>query len=192
MFDKILNLNNNGYIFTKEIVKNNIPTIYLTRLVRQGLIKKVAAGVYILNDYIEDELYINYLKNKDLIYTNNTALYLQNLTPKQLINYEVNFPYGKNTSKLDHFEYKVLRNKTLYNLGKEFILTPMGNSVPCYDKERCICNLFLNNFCDDEVKSFAIREYKNYYLDIIKLYEYAKTLNIYKEVKNVFEVLLWD
>ena len=95
MFKKIINLNKNGYIFTKVLKDNNIPTVYLTRLCKKGLIKKVASGVYILSEYIEDEFYINYLKNKDLIYTNNTALYLQELTPKQFEDYQVNFLYGK-------------------------------------------------------------------------------------------------
>ena len=161
MFKKIINLNKNGYIFTKVLKDNNIPTVYLTRLRKKGLIKKVASGAYILTDYIEDEFYINYLKNKDLIYTNNTALYLQELTPKQFENYQVNFLYGKNVSNVKNLDYKVLRNKSIYELGKEFVLTPMGNLVPCYDKERSICNIFMLDFCDEEVKAFAIKEYKN-------------------------------
>lgn len=192
MFKKIINLNKNGYIFTKVLKDNNIPTVYLTRLCKKGLIKKVTSGVYILSDYIEDEFYINYLKNKDLIYTNNTALYLQELTPKQFENYQVNFLYGKNVSNVKNLDYKVLRNKSIYELGKEFVLTPMGNLVPCYDKERSICNIFMLDFCDEEVKAFAIKEYKNKYLNINKLYDYAKKLNVYDDVKNIFEVLLWD
>lgn len=192
MLEKIKNLNKNGYIFTKSLIENNIPTVYLTRLCKQGLLNKVASGVYILCDYIVDELYVNYLKNKDLIYTNNTSLYLQELTPKQLDTYQVNFLYGKNVSNVKSLDYKVLRNKMVYELGKEFVLTPMKNLVPCYDKERCICNIFMLDFCDDEVKAYAIKEYKNKYLNINKLYDYAKKLNIYNEVKNVFEVLIWD
>ena len=192
MYDKIKKLNVNGYIFTKIIKENNIPTVYLSRLREQGLINKVASGVYILSNYIEDELYINYLRNKDLIYTNNTALYLHELSPKQFGDLQVNFLYGKNVSNIKNLNYKVLRNKVKYELGKEFVKTPMGNYVPCYDKERSICNIFMSDFCDDEVKSFAIKEYKNKYLDISKLYDYAKKLNIYNEVKNIFEVLLWD
>ena len=82
------------------------------------------------------------------------------------------------------------RNKEIYELGKEFVLTPMGNLVPCYDKERSICNIFMLDFCDEEVKAFAIKEYKNKHLNINKLYDYAKKLNIYDDVKNIFEVLL--
>ena len=192
MFEKIKKLNVNGYIFTKILKDNNIPTIYLTRLCKRGLIKKVAYGIYILSDYIEDEFYINYLKNKDLIYTNSSALYLHGLTHKQLDTYQVNFFYGKNVSNVKELDYKVLRNKKIYELGKEFVITPMGNVVPCYDKERSICNIFMTNFCDEEVKAFAIKEYKNKYLNINKLYDYAKQLNVYDAVKNIFEVLLWD
>lgn len=192
MFEKIKCLNQNGYIFAKHLKENNIPSIYLTRFCAKGLIKKVASGIYILADYIEDELYINYLKNKDLIYTSNTALYLQELTPKQFDTFQVNFLYGKNVLNVKNLDYKVLRNKMIYELGKEYVITPMGNFVPCYDKERCICNIFMTKFCDEEVKAFAIKEYKNKYLNINKLYEYAKKLNVYDDVKNIFEVLLWD
>ena len=59
MLEKIKKLNKKGYIFTKVLKENNIPTVYLTRLCKKGLIKKVASGVYILSDYIEDEFYIS-------------------------------------------------------------------------------------------------------------------------------------
>ncbi len=93
---------------------------------------------------------------------------------------------------MKNIDYKVLRNKTNYELGKEFVLTPMGNFVPFYDKERCVYNIFMTNFCDEEVQTFAIKEYKSKYLSINKLYDYAKKLNVYDDVKNIFEVLLWD
>lgn len=192
MLEQIIKLNQNGYIFTKVLKENNIPTVYLTRFCQKGIIRKVARGVYILSEYVEDNFYINYLKNKDLIYTNNTALYLQQLTPKQFENYQVNFYYGKNVKNVKKLEYKVLRNKLIYELGKQFVETPMGNLVPCYDKERSICNLFMQDFCDEEVKTFAIKEYKNKYLNINKLYDYAKKLKVYNDVKNIFEVILWD
>ncbi len=42
------------------------------------------------------------------------------------------------------------------------------------------------------MKAFAIKEYKNKYLNMNKLYDYAKRLNVYDDVKNISEVLLWD
>ena len=192
MFKKIIELNINGYIFSETLRNEKIPSVYLTRMCKKGMIKKIVRGIYILPNYIEDDLYINYLKDKDLIYTNNTSLYLQGLTQKHLEDYQVNFLYGKNVSNVKHLNYRVLRNKEIYELGKEFVKTPMGNFVPCYDKERSICNIFMMNFCDDEVKSYAIKEYKQKYLNIDKLYEYAKKLKVYDEIKNIFEILLWD
>ncbi len=54
-----------------------------------------------------------------------------------------------------------------------------------YDKERCICELFSRqNFYDHEND-------KNY-LKLKKLYEYAKILNIYTELRNVFEAIGWN
>lgn len=192
MIDIIEKYNENGYIYLKKLKENNIPTIYVTRLCQKGVIRKVTRGVYIISNYIEDDLYINYLKNKDLIYTKNTALYLHNLSLKQFDTYQANFLYGKNVSRIKNIEYNILRNKEIFELGKTYVETAMGNLVPCYDKERAICNLFMSDFCDEEVKCYAINEYKNNYLNINKLYEYSKKLNIYEKVKNVFEVLLWE
>ena len=84
MEEKIIKLNKNGYILAKDLKKNNIPSIYLTRLERHNAINKVHRGIYILNDVVEDEIYINSLVYSDLVYTNRTALYLNELTNRQL------------------------------------------------------------------------------------------------------------
>ena len=64
MFKKIINLNKNGYIFTKVLKDNNIPTVYLTRLCKKGLIKKLS-----LNPPLpKRSIGCAYLKNAPLSY----------------------------------------------------------------------------------------------------------------------------
>lgn len=46
---KIKNLldENNGILTTSLVRENNIPTIYLTRLTKEGKLKRVQRGIYI-------------------------------------------------------------------------------------------------------------------------------------------------
>lgn len=38
---------NNGYVFSKDVVKENIPKSYLKYAVEDGVIEKIAQGIYI-------------------------------------------------------------------------------------------------------------------------------------------------
>jgi len=186
-----LAVENNGYIYSDLIKRNNVKTIYITRLISEGKLKKVARGVYITNDGVEDELFILNLQYKKMVYCGETALYLNQLSNKQSPSYEAMFPYGYN-NKVPGIVMKYTR-KEEYSLGVEYIRTMYGNLVKSYDKERCICDLFINSDkYDYEDRVYAINEYKNNYLDFNKLYSCAKKLGVYDKVKNVFEVIGWN
>lgn len=182
---------NNGYLYGDIIKINKIKSIYINRLYKSGILKKIDRGIYVLDDTIEDSLYIKSLKYKKIIYSGVTALYLNGLSNKGYSYCEATFPYGYNV-KIDGVLMKHTRKDT-FNLGASNIETMFGNKVKAYDKERCICDLFIrpNNY-DYEDRVFAINEYKSYYLDYDKLYNYAKKLGVYDEVKNVFEVIGWN
>ena len=175
----------------KDLKENNIPSVYLTRLERLNTINKVHRGIYVLKDVVEDELYINSLVYNDLVYTNRTALYLNELTNRQLNEIDVAFPFGRNTTYYG-FKSFISRKEHVYRTGISEVTTPSGNVVKCYDKERCICNLFLYDIYDEEEKAYAILEYKRRYLNLEKLYEYAKILGCYEQVMNIFEVIIRD
>lgn len=190
MENKVLSLEKNGYILSVDLIKNNLPTIYLTRLEKKGKIRKVARGIYILNGYIEDQFYLLSLQYSKLVFTNKTAIYLNQLTNRQLQDIEVIFPYGTNTKKNKQFKAYYSRNKIFYELGIDYVVSPYGNKVRCYDKERCICNLFLFDITDEEEKAYVIKEYINNYLDIRKLYSYSKQLGCYERVKDLIEIII--
>lgn len=57
MIEKIL-IENSGIITSSWVRENNIPTTYLTRLTRQGKLKRVERGIYMAEDGIYDELFI--------------------------------------------------------------------------------------------------------------------------------------
>lgn len=179
---------NNGYITTALLENEKIPRVYLTRLVNEGLITRVNRGIYVLSTQLEDELYINALKYPKAIFSRGTALYLNNMSNQTLYEIEVNLPHEYNTHRIKTLKtYRV--NEIIYNTGETMIKTSFGNQVRSYDKERCICELFLHDDFDNEQKKYAIDAYVKEGIHYEKLYKYAKTLKIYEQIKQLFEVL---
>lgn len=182
---------NNGYLYSKLIKENAIKTAIIGRLVDEGLLTKVDRGVYITEQGVEDEFFINSIKYSRIVYSGETALFLNGLSNKQSPVKEFAIPYGTSTPQIAGYEVRYSRKST-FTLGITELETPFGNNVRSYDKERCICDLFMRpDYYDYEDRVYAINEYKNKYLDFKKLYDYAKKLGVYEEVSNVFEVIGW-
>ncbi|MCR4562673.1 MAG: type IV toxin-antitoxin system AbiEi family antitoxin domain-containing protein [Bacilli bacterium] len=183
---------NNGYIYGELIIEHHIPRMYLSRLLKKGMLHRVASGIYITEQAVEDALYIQHLRFGNLVYSGDTALFLNGLSNRQYPDYEASFPYGTSAPKIDGFRVRQSRKAT-FGLGIHEVETPFGNIVKAYDKERCICDLFLRpNEYDAEERAYAIDEYRVRFLDLEKLYACAKQLGVYEKVKNVFEVLTWN
>lgn len=179
---------NNGYITNSLLTLNEIPTIYLTRMANKNILQKLDSGIYILNNFIDDDFYTYFLKYSKLIYSRTSALYLNGLYNKQLEYLEANFPYTYNISKIKKIRCHPICDWK-YDLGIIEIETPAGNLVKTYDMERCICDLFVYNDLDNEGVKFAIERYKKVGINHDKLYEYAKKLGVYKELRAIFEVI---
>lgn len=179
--------NNQGYI-TNRITKNlGIPTIYLTRMTKSDEIKKVLRGIYVLPKIVEDELFIYYLKYSNIIYTGNTALVLNKMSNRSLKIIEANVMYNYNPHRITDFKVNRV-NEMNYNLGKEFVETEYGNKVPTYNKERVLCNIFINEDLDNEALNYAIRQAKIQKIDYEKLYEYSIKLNVYDKIRFLLEI----
>ena len=181
---------NNGIIVRETLLSLGVPSIYLSRLVKDGTIKRVSRGIYTLPDYAVDEFFVfSHLYSK-LVYSRETALFLNGLSKNRPNQIHAIFPYGTFVPKLEGFKMNVSRKDT-YRLGISMVETPYGNKVPCYDKERSICDLFVYQDWDYEERNFAIREYAEKYMNFEKLYSYAKKLGVYEKVENVFGVIGW-
>jgi len=190
--EKILELFNNGYLTTKDVTNNNIPKVYLTKMVRNNTIERISRGVYIKSNDIPDDMVVLQNKSKNAIYSNTTSLFLHGLSNRLPIKYDITIKSGyngslQNSSNVNLFYVK----KELLDLGVMNYKLDSGYSIRIYDLERTICDIIKNKKkLDQELVNKAIREY--FYSkkkDTIKLYNYAKQLNIYEKVKNTFEVL---
>lgn len=177
-----------GYVTSRSVKEKGIPTVYLTRMVHNGMLRKLADGIYILPGYIDDELYTCALRYGRAVFSRHTALYLNGITNRQLECIEANFPSKYNTTKIDGIKcYRVC--KDLYELGKVAAMTAFRHAVYIYNIERCICDLFYYDDFDVEEKAYIIRSVDKREIDYDKLFTYAKRMKVLQQVKSVFEVL---
>ena len=192
--NKILNLFKNGYLTTKDVVNNNIPRTYLTKLVKEGKIERISRGVYAKKNVLVDEFVVLQSKSKNAIYSNTTALYLYGFSNRIPIKYDITINNGYNgTLQKDNNVNLFYTKKELLDLGVINYKLDSGNIIRVYDLDKTICDVIKNKKkIDAEIFNKAIREYfyskkKN----TLKLYEYAKKMNIYNKVRDTFEVLQW-
>ena len=142
--EKILNLinNNNGLVKTSDVTAKNINKMALSRLVHKGMIERIARGLYMDSNNIEDSYFIFQYKCPKAIFSHETALYFHDLTDRTPIELMVTVPSKYNSRLLKNSEYKFSYIKDeLYELGKTKVKTPYGNEVYCYDIERTICDI---------------------------------------------------
>ena len=174
---------NNGYITSKELDMFDIHRMYLSIMKEKGLIEKVAPGIYIDTNKIEDNYYVFGLSMPNVIYSHMTALYFHGLSikaPNDIYDITVKRSYNSNHLKKHNVFYV---SDDIYELGLTEVETPMGNKVKVYDIERCICDIIRSkNRMDFEHVKHSVREYlKRKDKDLVKLSLYAEKLGV-KEV----------
>lgn len=182
---------NNGIVTSRMVKEESIPSIYLTRMVKQGKLKKVDRGVYFSSNATYDEYYLFYLKNKKSVYSFSSALFLHELTDRIPYQLEITVPNNYNSShiKKDVIIHKVL--KKYYSIGSITKETMFGNKVACYDMERTICDLVrFRDKVDVEIFRKALQLYKNHEnRDFHKLRQYAISFNISKQINELLDVI---
>ena len=192
---KIENLlkKNNGVIETYQVEELGINNKILTRMVQNGMLERVARGVYIGKDTLEDSYFITQAICKKGIFSHETALYFHDLCDRTPIRYQLTIPSYYNTRLLkdDNYDFFYLKDE-LYEIGITEMKTPYGNKIKVYDLERTICDIIRNKkkieiaLFTDAMKRYAERRDRN----SIKLHKYAKLFNIENEVRKYLEVLL--
>lgn len=105
--------NNNGYISYTTCKQNNIPTIYLSRLVKKGLLDKLEKGIYLHTDNWPDGLYMFQSKYKNAIFSGLTALELLQQTDQiaKYVNITVTRGYKINTNGETKFRINYVDKK---------------------------------------------------------------------------------
>lgn len=184
---------NNGYMFTSQVEKAGISRTYLSKFVRENNLEKVAKGIYISQDTWVDELYILQVCNPKIIYSGETALYLQDMIDREYSDIYITVPPRFNQTRLRNRGVIVHQEKPeIYQLGIVEVETNYGNVVRTYDKERCICDI-IKNRGNIEVQQFqtAMKTFmRDKTKDMSRLMLYGDRLKIRDEIMKYVEVML--
>lgn len=189
---KIAN-DNNGYVTAKQVKKENINTIELTRLVEQNKLERIARGYYAIPNSFCDDYYKYQLKSKNCIFSHSTALYFYHLSDRTPLYFDMTVPVGYNGSLSKDKNIKLhYVKKEFLELGLTTIESPFGMKLKIYDLERTICDIVkCRKHMDKEIYVKALKWYiERKDKDLVKLMKYAKKLNVDKKMLEYMEVLL--
>ena len=194
--EEILNINN-GYITSKEIRLNKIPSSLFTKYKRDNDLVKIYRGFYSKKDWLIDDYLVFQYIYPNLIFSLRSALLIHKLITLDklssiLYGLEVTSIKGSTISSFKFFKevtFHVIQSKEAYELGIMEVNSPFNNKIKVYDKEKTICDLIkfksqieLTLYLEVLFKYFNSKD-----KDITKLIYYSKLMNIEDKVKRVID-----
>lgn len=182
-----------GMISAKQALDLGVSRQTLTNYVRAGKIERVGSGIYMLPDIIEDDMYALSLHSKWMIFSHDTALFLNQLAERTPFTHSITVPSNASVpgSVKKQCSCHYIKPE-LYTLGATVRKTTFGHEVPCYNPERTICDLIRSRsrysaeLITDAVRAYARSSDK----DLNRLSEYAEIFHVTKVLKPYLEVLL--
>lgn len=184
---------NNNTITTSQVVELGFSRALLSKYVKQGLLERGRHGVYILPSSVHDDMYTLMLRTDKLVFSHDTALFLNGLSDRTPFEHTVTIPSNTVLSDALKEECNCFYIKPeLFSLGMVWKKTTFGNEVRCYDVERTICDLLRSrNRMDKETVISAMKNYVSYKdKDLNRLAEYAERFRVSKKIRQYMEVLL--
>ena len=185
--------NNNNMITTSQAVKLGFSRALLSWYVKEGVLERERQGVYVLSDTVYDDMYAFMLHSEKIVFSHDTALFLNDLSERTPFVHTVTIPSNTRLSPGIRDECICYYIKPeLYELGITDRKTTFGNMVRCYNAERTVCDLLRSrNRLDEEtvisgIKKYAASTEKNLKL----LAEYAPQFGVSKILRRYLEVLL--
>lgn len=193
--DKIIQLakENNGVVTAAILSDKGILRGNLKKLVDEGKLEKTARGVYILPEIWEDEFVNLQARFKKGIFSNETALFLWDLTDRTPNKYDMTFPHNYNLTNVKSEGVNCSRVKQeWYTEGKTQLESSGGNKITVYNMERTLCDILRKRggintgIITEAFKRYTARNDKN----IPLLSEYAKRFRVEEKVRSYLEVLI--
>ena len=175
---------NNGVLSTGMIEPLNISRQYISIMEKNNEIEKISRGIYLSPTTFEDSYFLFQQKYKKAIFSHMNALYFYGMTEEFPYNYTVTVPQRYHVNMVNEKCNVFYVSDDIYELGLTEILTPNGNKVKAYDKERCICDIIRSKGrMDSEQVKKTIKQYaKSKDKNIAKLSDYAKKMGISEKV----------
>lgn len=194
MINKILDImeKNHGIITPSDLEQKGISRVYLTKMINEGYIDRIDRGIYVTKDFCYDELYLFQKKYSKTIFSYNTALYLYGMTERTPVKIDVTISKNYNPYRFKNFANVHRISKDIIKLGIAEVKTPQGMRVKTYNLERTICDIIKDRKeIEVEIRNKAIKNIiKNKNFDANKMFEYAKKMKIYNDVKNYMEAII--
>ena len=181
-----------GYLMTKEARANGVENKTLQRMADRGLIERVAYGLYTGADIFPDPFFVTQYRCPKGVFSNETALFLHDLSDRDPFKLMMTIPSGWNTQLLTDENILFFYNSPKkMGLGVCETETPAGMKVKAYDAERTLCDCLRNiDRLDRELVLTALKRYiKDRTRDSAKLLEYATVLKIRDMVFRYLEAL---
>lgn len=184
---------NNNMITTSQVIELGFSRALLSKYIKEGLLERSRQGVYILPDSVHDDMYTLMLRSEKIIFSHDTALFLNGLSERTPFEHSVTVPSNAVLSDVLREDCNCYYIKPeLFKLGMVRKKTTFGNEVRCYDTERTICDLLRSrNRMDEETVISAIKNYAAFSdKDLNRLAAYAEKFRVGKILKKYMEVLL--
>lgn len=165
----------------------------LSYLVKTGELQRAAQGLYMPATEIADDLIAIASRSPIIVFSHETALALHKLHNRIPAIPSITLPSCKRVPHSLENSVSVYHvKKEFHDLGVVEISSFLGNPIPCYDKERTICDIVRSRRrLDEETYVNAIRTYsllpeKN----LPRLFEYAEKMNLSKKMHRTLEIIL--
>ena len=156
--------------------------------------ERLRPGLYQLKGKVIDDFILISSNSNRIIFSNQTALYLYDLSERTPNVFHISVPQGYNASHIKK-RYEDLQvhyvKKDLYELGKTEIKSPQGNLIPVYDIDRTICDIIIDSEkIDKQIFTEAIKRYfKSPNKNLRRLIKYSRLFKIEDEIRKYMEVL---
>ena len=184
---------NNYVLSTEQLLDVGVSKTTLTNYVREGLLERCGHGDYTMPDTIEDDMYLVMLRSRHIIFSHETALFLNGLSERTPFIHAVTIPSNASIPATIKEQCKCYYVKSvLHEVGMIEKTTTFGNTVRCYDPERTLCDILRSRSrMDEETVISAIKSYSRYKdKNLLKLGEYAELFKVVSQVRQYMEVLL--
>lgn len=176
---------NNNTVSCKLLLKNGLTKYQIKKLIDNNHIYRLKKGLYALKTEFDDIFFYSQINNKYMIYSNETALYLHDLCdrfPNPLsVTTKTGYHLRNNALKKYYVDEDVLF------VGVMEMVSPQGNIIYVYDKERTICDL-VKNKNRIELQSYG-QGLQTYFMTgkpkLRKLLKYARQLKVENKLRDI-------
>ena len=183
----------NGTIKASNARLAGVNNKQLQRLMEAGELERISRGLYIAAEQFEDEYFLTQYRCSKCVFSHVTALFLHGLSDRTPIQLMMTIPSGFNSRLIkDRVKYKFFYCKPeLHESGVITMLSPFGNEIRVYDKERTICDCIRKrDVLDRNIVIEAVKRYaKEKGNDPAQLLKYAELFNVRNIVRQYMEVL---